>query len=240
MPPRAGASIAPPLVEDLERELKFAVPIERADHVRHWLESLCRPDAQHPDADVWTIYYDTPALASLDEKLNSDYLKMKVRVRWYSPPGGVARGPAFIEIKRRVGNRREKTRLVLPMSAAELAGRALDDKVFAALPRLLAPTGTVLDASWQPMLALRYRRRRYVEVMSGARISFDTDIRATALNHRYLVARAEGPLRIAVVEVKGLSDVLPARLRPLIALGIRKQSLSKYAVLGLHVARRIF
>ena len=51
---------------------------------RRRLDSVCRRDPEFPAAVVWTIYYDTPAFASLGEKINSDYLKRKIRVRWYS------------------------------------------------------------------------------------------------------------------------------------------------------------
>ena len=118
---------ASPLVEDLERELKFVLPASRADIAARLLGMLCKPDGRYPDADVWTIYYDSPGFDSLDEKLNSDYLKTKIRVRWYTPPGGPAEGPVFLEAKQRVGNRRDKVRVLLPMTADTLVSRRLDD-----------------------------------------------------------------------------------------------------------------
>ena len=97
MSPPAGASAG-------ERELKFTLPAGRVHLARRRLESLCRRDPEFPSAIVWTIYYDTPALMSLGEKLNSDYLKRKIRVRWYSDLDGHATGPAFVEAKMRVGH----------------------------------------------------------------------------------------------------------------------------------------
>ena len=88
------------------------------------------------------------------------------------------------------------------------------------------------------MLSLRYRRRRFADV-TGTRVSLDSEIAAVSVNHRYLVARNLGPLPVAVVEVKGLADVLPAHLRPLMALGLRKQSMSKYAALLLQLGRAL-
>jgi hypothetical protein len=82
-----------------ERELKFTMPAARAHLARRRLETLCRRDPEFPSAIVWTIYYDTPALVSLGEKLNSDYLKRKIRVRWYSDLQRRVTGPAFIEAK---------------------------------------------------------------------------------------------------------------------------------------------
>ena len=83
-----------------ERELKFTLPAARAHLARRWLERCCRRDPEFPAAVVWTIYYDTPALLSLGEKINSDYLKRKIRVRWYSDldgrsPGRRSSKPSF-------------------------------------------------------------------------------------------------------------------------------------------------
>jgi hypothetical protein len=87
------------------------------------------------------------------------------------------------------------------------------------------------------MLALRYRRRRFVEPLTGARISLDSDITAVRVNHRFLYTRHAGPLPLAVVEVKGQAEELPGPLRALLQFGLRKQSLSKYATLVLQLRR---
>jgi hypothetical protein len=73
-PPNAGG----------DRELKYSLQAGRVPLARRMLASACRPDPEHAVACVWTIYYDTPQLTSLREKINSDYLKVKVRLRWYS------------------------------------------------------------------------------------------------------------------------------------------------------------
>ena len=95
----------------LERELKFALPEARAGIAGRMLDALCRPDPQFTAAVVSTIYYDTPHLRLLREKLDSDFLKTKVRLRWYGAiagdPGG---GRAFLEVKTRVGALRRKAR----------------------------------------------------------------------------------------------------------------------------------
>ena len=84
---------ARPAPSEGERELKFTFPDARAHVVRRWLESTCRRDPEFPAAIVWTVYYDTPALVSLGEKINSDFLKRKMRVRWYTDLAGGDPGP---------------------------------------------------------------------------------------------------------------------------------------------------
>ena len=94
-------------------ELKFVGERWRAKPLRRLLERLCRPDPAFPTGTVFTIYYDTPSLECLDEKRNSDYLKTKVRLRWYRVEGRPT-DSAFLEVKSRVGSRRDKLRLAVP------------------------------------------------------------------------------------------------------------------------------
>src|SRR5687768_12406502 len=192
-----------------ERELKFTLPADRAHIVRRRLESLCRRDPKFPSAIVWTIYYDTPALISLGEKINSDYLKRKIRVRWYSDLEGCVSGPAFVEAKLRVGTRRSKERARLPYPAEELATWDLQDLRLLSFPLLLRDKGILGQESWQPLMLIRYRRDRFIEPISGSRVALDTDISAAAANRKFVSATDLSPLATAVFEVKGASDKLP-------------------------------
>ena len=141
--PSSGATrhvAARPAPSEGERELKFTFPDARAHVVRRWIESTCRRDPEFPAAIVWTVYYDTPALVSLGEKINSDFLKHKIRVRWYSDLNGSVSGPAFVEAKLRVGTRRLKVRERLPYPAEEIARWELQDPRFRGLPHVAAGT----------------------------------------------------------------------------------------------------
>ena len=220
-----------------ERELKFTLPASRVHLARRRLESLCRRDAEFPAAIVWTIYYDTPALASLGEKINSDYLKRKIRVRWYSDLEGRVSGPAFVEAKLRLGTQRSKVRARLPYPAEEIAQWDLQDPRLLIAPLLLREQGVLGHASWQPMLLLRYRRDRFVEPVTRSRVSLDTEICGSAANPRFFSAPNLSPLATAVLEVKGSSEELPAALRPLLALGMHKASFSKFLVVYAHMTR---
>jgi hypothetical protein len=222
-----------------ERELKFTLPAALAHLARRRLESACRRDPEFPAAVVWTIYYDTPALASLGEKVNSDYLKRKIRVRWYSDLEGCASGPAFVEAKFRMGTRRSKVRARLPYPADEIAGWDLQDPRLLSVPLLLREQGVLHQASWQPMMLIRYRRDRFIEPLTDSRVSLDADISGAAANPRFLSAPNLSPLATAVLEVKGDGDELPAALRPLLALGMHKRSFSKFLVVHAHMTRGV-
>lgn len=222
-----------------ERELKFTLPAGRVHLARRRLESLCRRDSEFPAALVWTIYYDTRALGSLGEKINSDYLKRKIRVRWYSDLEGRVSGPAFVEAKLRVGTRRSKVRARLPYPAEELARWDLQDPRLLSVPLLLREHGMLGQDSWQPIMLLRYRRDRFVEPLSRSRISLDADISAAAVNRRFVSVRDLSPLPTAVLEVKGAGDELPVALRSLLPLGLRKRSFSKFLVVYAHMTRNV-
>jgi hypothetical protein len=220
-----------------ERELKFTLPAARAHLARRRLDSLCHRDSEFPAAIVWTIYYDTPALASLGEKINSDYLKRKIRVRWYSDLEGRAAGPAFVEAKLRLGTQRSKVRAQLPYPAEEIARWDLQDARLLTAPLVLREQGVLGHASWQPVLLLRYRRDRFIERVTHSRISLDADISGVAGNPRFLSAPNLSPLATSVLEVKGSGDKLPPSLRPLLALGLHKASFSKFLVVYANMTR---
>jgi hypothetical protein len=213
------------------------MPAARADIARRLLERYCRRDPAYPAAVVWTMYYDTPGLLSLGEKINSDYLKQKIRVRWYSDLRGRPAGPSFVEAKLRVGNRRMKVRASLPYSADELASWDLEDPRLLQLPLSLKEHGIDLRDPWRPILLIRYRRDRFIEPLSRSRVSLDADIAAAAVNTRYMSAVDCSPLGSAVVEVKGSADELPLALRGLLHLGAQKCSFSKYLAVYSHMTR---
>lgn len=234
--PGAGAR-ASAAAED--RELKFSLTAGRVDFARRWLEAMCRPDPEYPTAWVWTIYYDTPLLESLAEKVDSEYLKLKVRLRWYSPVGGRPAGPAFVEAKMREGTLRTKVRVPAPWPAAALAEWDLQDSRLRPLPLLLREHGVPVGGDWQPVLQLRYRRDRFIDPAGGARVSLDSDIAAVRVNHRFLSALDGSPIGSGVLEVKGDVEALPRSLQALVRFGARQRSFSKFLAIYRHVTRTI-
>lgn len=228
-------------VESLEHELKFTLPQARVPIVLRWLRSVCRPDETYAPAFVWSIYYDTATWRALAEKLNSDYLKTKVRLRWYSafdaPPGD---GPSFAEAKFRVGSRREKVRVRTTWPASWLSAAPLEDPELWRLADWVRPHGVLLHEVHHPMLTIRYRRYRFVEPVSGTRISLDTDILVPAANRRFVSSSNRAPLPVAVVEVKGTTTELPRALHALVHLGCRRRSFSKYSAAYQHLTRNQF
>jgi hypothetical protein len=225
--PAGGLAPVPP-VESLDHELKFVLPATAAPAMRAWLDGSCRPDPEFPHGVVSSIYYDTRDWRLLAEKINSDYLKTKIRVRWYSAPGRPeVGGPAFLEAKYRIGGRREKIRLPISTTGTELESRGFDDPLVATLPLRLRAKGLRVNDDLVPAMLIRYERRRWIEPATGTRVALDTNISCPQ------VARAMGPhvpgaLHLAVVEAKGPFETLPRSLHTITALGGRRTSFSKY------------
>jgi VTC domain len=221
------SQVAPPRdrsIASLLHEIKYVLPAGAADSVGGWLGAVVRPEHAHPPAWVVSVYFDTPALSLLYEKVNSDYYKTKVRVRWYRAPGGGA-SAAFVEMKRRIGNRREKRRVPLGIGGDTLAGWPLDD------PRWLLQLAPLraeapLPAGLAPVLRLQYFRTRFVDAGASARLAVDQRITVAAVSPHLRALPAVLP--DAVFEWKGPSVDLPAYLAPVTRFGARRRSFSKY------------
>jgi hypothetical protein len=210
-----------------DHEIKFAVPASAADPLRAWVTGVCRPDAAHPPARVWTVYFDTPGLSLLSEKIDSDYLKTKVRVRWYGAIDG-RDSPVFAEVKQRVGIRRDKTRVELDVTPAELARLPLHEARWPALLATLRAAVPTLPARLAPVLCLSYTRHRFVDPAVPARLGIDSDIRVTEVNTMMIHGHVPVGLDHAVFAYKGRLFDLPPHLRPIVRFGARRQAFSKY------------
>jgi len=99
---------------------------------------------------------------------------------------------------------------------------------------LLREHGILAGEIWQPVIAIRYRRDRFIEPLSGSRVSLDADIAAVAVNPTFVSAADLTPVGSAVIEVKGMSDELPMAMRSLLHVGARKGSFSKFLAVYNH------
>lgn len=218
----------PQAASPAEYELKYLLPRAAVPAARGALRTLCRRDGAHPRNDVVTTYYDTPDLDCLRDKLASHHDKVKLRLRWYAAAAGPADGPSFLELKFRIGAHRRKLRVEAPFRAAWLESAALDHPLLVRLPERLRDLGLIPSAGLRPVLTVRYSRRRYFEPGSGSRISLDAEIRTARVSPSLLPPPPPLPLGTAVLEVKNRVGELPPNLRPILRLGARRGSFSKY------------
>jgi hypothetical protein len=223
-----------------EHEIKLTTPVASAGAVLTWLRGRCSVDAEYPEGLVTSIYYDRRDYDLLRAKVNSDFLKRKVRVRWYADPyTGAVLEPAFAEIKRKVGGRRFKTRLPLQHGATrELAAVRPSPSRLRRLLEALRDAGHWVEADLQPFLRIGFRRWRFIDPTTDSRVSVDTDIRGASINPGMLPLRHPGPLAHAVVEIKGTHTSVSRWLAPLRDMGCRPESFSKYARCYQKITRR--
>jgi hypothetical protein len=224
-----------------ELELKYLLPRSHDLFVLRWLEGVTAPERAWPPALVVTTYFDAPGLDLLDEKVNSDFLKTKVRVRWYAPlDGGPPTSPVFVETKSREGGTRGKHRVMADTNARELDGAPLTAPAWADLVSTLRRSVPSLPPDLAPVMRLAYARYRFVDPF-GARVSLDTGIAVQAVNTARLHAAARADvLPWAVFEYKGQVPDLPAHLAAVTRFGARRSAFSKYLACYEHVTRQVF
>jgi hypothetical protein len=208
-------------------EIKFVGPAREAPFAAATLGAVCPPDDEFPTNIVHTVYFDSPDLTSYEEKANGDYLKAKLRLRWYARPGaGRMSGEAWtawLEVKLREGSRgfKRRKRLELP-GPSPLDG--LDPE------RLGAIALTHLGSPRRPTCWLSYSRTRLRGPDGVTRLSIDRDLRVEWIASWVRTRpRWAGP-PVFVVEVKGPSGAVHPGLSSLIVRHARKRAVSKYAL----------
>lgn len=219
---------------DTSVEQKYVFAGMYADLLNSWLTTHCDLDPEFPLGTISSLYYDTPSLQFLEEKRNSDYLKTKVRLRWYdaydeswtdSAPDEVR---CFLEVKSKIGSLRTKTRAALSMPRRILLENPYLPDEIAELPRRSGMDIPDLPAALLPMLFIQYERARFVDSVTGCRIALDTRIRAVSAHPHYVPARFPVGLSVGVLEVKGAEREFPESLGPLGGY-VTKAAFSKYA-----------
>lgn len=214
----------------MEYELKFVYKACHTDYVRQQLKQLCNEDSNYSQNIVNSLYFDTQDWAFSMDKASSDYLKTKVRVRWYSSKfGQQVTGPRFLEIKRKMGSRRSKNRLQL---CKDFDNFDFDQLTGAQLKKLSELTGQ-LEPSLQhlalaPAILVSYHRHRFNEPYSDSRISLDTLIRGRAVSKAVGSGCHPVALKQSVLEVKGKQPNLPLVLRTPLSGLVTKTAFSKY------------
>jgi hypothetical protein len=213
-----------------EHEIKYVIGNNRSLQIVKWLETTCRKDPEFPEGTVSSIYFDTKTWRCLNEKLNSDYLKTKIRIRWYADLENCIQSErAFVEAKLKTGAKREKIRRPLSLSGEQISQINLDDAMLLKIPQLLYGEGVSRHGNVFPVFDIAYKRLRFIDPLSNARICFDFDIRTLRSNPGMIPCFNPFILNTAVFELKGETSHLPLSLYPLISMGFRKASFSKYS-----------
>jgi len=246
------ASLDAPPRERVEQ--KFFIRPDRTGLALALLSRTCRRDPLYPVGQVNSLYFDTVGLEQHARSDSGDSAKDKIRIRWYGEefdpqgrgaaddgaaatagdaglPGAAAVVEVWLERKTRRGFASTKQRLPVEVPSSSLA--------FAALGRGIVPPALLLDTMARfgffprtklfPVIAISYRRYRFVEPSTGFRVSIDSHIRSSLVIPG--LGRGERALELtgAVVEVKGSVFDMPFALLPLADIGSSWTRYSKYS-----------
>lgn len=183
------------------------------------LAGNCLPDTLHPEDWVHTIHFDTADLEAYRQCIDGEFIKKKVRARWYADhPGALPEGPVNLEIKRRRGNATGKelcgTGQLVVSEPDELFNSDIWNNIFG--NSAFAPL--VLASPLIPVMWSCYRRRRYYDQWSGARLSLDECIQGLAFNWHCNAGKPvphTARLNTTVIEVKSPVEQHPPFLQHL-------------------------
>ena len=239
--PSSPASVALPLRERVEQ--KFFVHPSREALALALLRRTCREDEEHPVGQVNSLYFDTADLEQHGRSAAGEYTKDKVRIRWYGEEhdphrnNGGAAPPAseaariWLELKSRRGFSSTKQRVEMNVPAAALSRHALARGIVSptTMVRTMAGFGFFAGARLCPVIVVSYRRYRFIEPLTGFRISIDSHVRSTVVMPG--IGRGERGLELpgAVVEVKGPVFDVPPSLREIVEIGSSWTRYSKYS-----------
>lgn len=215
-----------------ESELKFTCETFHSSSIRSGIESVCMVDKNFQKNIISSIYFDTDDWSFAMEKAASDFLKTKVRLRWYqSSTKDSLDSPSkcFLEFKRKIGSKREKKRIATPFDGSTILSRINDEEVSQFIQKSITENAPdLLSYQLKPKMLIRYNRNRYFEPFSNTRISFDSDIHAFNVDPSALSSLNNVSLAESVLEVKGDCEELPVALRVFHAGKLKKAAFSKY------------
>ncbi len=212
-------------------ERKFAIPQANIGFAYTFLRQICRPDKEYPVDRVTSLYFDTADLDQYQKSAAGEFMKKKVRIRWYdSDIKDRAEVPVYLELKSREGfaSSKRRQKFMVPkqsLNQSNLHSGILDKTT---IIQTLASFGYFLEKPIKPIILISYQRYRFSEMQTGTRVCLDYDIRASVVAPELGRQTYEVHLQGGVIEVKGPSIELPVTLRYMRLLDVDWSRFSKY------------
>jgi hypothetical protein len=214
-------------------ERKFYIIPRNSGFAYNLLRQVCRPDGEFPRDTIHSLYFDTADLDQYERSASGEFRKDKVRLRWYGDTRPTGEVPVFIELKSRQGfaSSKQRRRILVPASHLEPAHLSQGIVSKTLLSDTLAGFAHFPEKPLRPVILISYLRYRFYEIMTGERVSFDCNIRASVVDP-VLAGRptttGEIVLEGGVIEVKGPALALPFTLRRMKLLDADWSRFSKY------------
>jgi hypothetical protein len=227
----SDAATNPWLSPRLER--KFYIMPHKVESAYGLLRLLCRADRAYPTEQINSLYFDTNDLDQYERSQAGDFIKDKVRLRWYGTEADLeTMHTVFLELKSRKGFASTKHRLEMRVLAGRLSPVYLHQGV---IPRSLfddslARFGYFPMEPLQPIVRISYWRYRYREVLTGTGVALDCHIRSTMVTGSTGNGEKDLELAGAVIEIKGQDmEIPPLLLKQLNLLETDWRRFSKYS-----------
>jgi len=214
----------------MESETKFTHDSFASTRILRSLDCTCLPDDQYQSNIVNSIYFDTHDHRFAMEKAASEYLKTKIRLRWYQTSSGQeSSSGCFLEFKCKTGSKRQKTRIALDFDTDTIVEDVTRMPVLQQIRKYIASNQPELSGfDLSPQILISYIRYRFIEPATETRIALDTRIKARSIRASFTRHVGEVRLNQSVLEVKGRFRRLPAAIRNMNGANLRKASFSKY------------
>lgn len=201
-------------------------------HPAHWRVS-------YPPRQVNNIYFDSADFQSLNDNLDGDGGRGKLRLRWYGPAVDTVAG-AHWELKVKEGTTGWK------VSSALDATLDLTRLSWTEVRRVLREASDARAGLWlaqlaSPVLINRYQRAYYVTSDRAVRLTLDTDLRAydQRFTDRPNLRRPAPITDYIVIELKATVDCQPQLSEALASFPAHPDRHSKY-VQGMLAAPDLF
>lgn len=194
------------------------------------LEALFECDGEHSGNTVSSIYLDTPDLSHLNDTIDGNEVRQKIRLRTYNDGTYVKRKSVFVEIKNKLNQLGSKKRWQYDLQFEGFKS----DLVF--LENFYNKQNTEI---WEkchcilhPTIFIQYDRLRYVDEINGTRISLDQNINSRKLVFAPFDENDNAELNVGVLELKNQSKEKLQKTFSLISndRALIWTSFSKYAV----------
>jgi hypothetical protein len=196
------------------------------------LRLTCRLAREYPSEQINSLYFDTADLDQHERSSSGDYLKDKIRIRWYGEDEDFSgTRTVFLELKSRRGFAGTKQRMKLEVPAEELTLASLHQGIVPGmlLANTMAGFGYFPSGVLLPVIRISYWRHRFEEMVTGQRLSLDVHIRSTMIMPGPGNGEKELELPGGVIEIKGQSMELPYTLRQVRKLYTDWTRFSKYS-----------
>lgn len=229
----------------LRFERKYLVPYHQLDALRARVLPFVLPDVHtrpnaggYPEYTVRSIYFDTPQLEAVRDKVEGEESRRKLRIRGYEQASPEA--PVFFEIKRKIGEKIMKQRAAIPASKLS---EVLESGDFEAA--LLHPADQTRDDAsrfffhlhrhhMSPVNRITYEREAYIGKFNpGLRVTFDKNIRSKLfpeLTDLFGEDHSSSPWKAHfVLEMKYFDPPMPSWMRSITEeFELEAEALSKY------------